>query len=80
MVPNPPLAEMHYKFQHPLTNCHRRIGIYHGRPVSIPQADVDTELPVDRPELWSSAQQHHFLYIKATLQLNIAIGSIAEEM
>lgn len=58
----------------------RRIGIFHGRPVAISSADIDAELPSDRPQgrvgAWPS-DTPHFL---ATLHLNRVLEKVAQPM
>ncbi|KAH7272664.1 hypothetical protein FSOLCH5_002959 [Fusarium solani] len=57
----------------------KRVGIYHGRPLSIQSKDVDAEMPADRPDIMPSnpANVAHML---ATLRLNQALGKIAHEI
>lgn len=63
-----------------LTSSPRRIGIFHGRPVSIAASDVDAELPVDRPEIWPGSAPPNTAHMLATLQLNNALSRIAHQM
>ncbi|SPN99868.1 related to C6 transcription factor (PrnA) [Cephalotrichum gorgonifer] len=54
----------------------RRVGIFHGRPVSIPSADVDAEMPVQRPD----DPPAHVAAMLATLQLHDILGKISREI
>lgn len=67
--------------RHVFTNlpC-RRVGIYHGRPTSISAKDVDTEMPVDRPDLFPASNPTNIAHMLATLQLNQALSRIAHEL
>lgn len=58
----------------------RRIGIFHGRPLSISAVDVDAEMPADRPDIWPSTPPCHYQRLMATLHLNQTLGAIAHEM
>ncbi|KAK1708077.1 fungal-specific transcription factor domain-containing protein [Colletotrichum lupini] len=58
----------------------KRIGIFHGRPVSIAASDVDAELPVDRPEIWPGSAPPNTAHMLATLQLNNALSRIAHQI
>lgn len=62
-----------------LTNP-RRIGIFHGRPLSIAAADVDAEMPVDRPNIWAGSPPPNTAHMLATLQLNQALSRINHQM
>lgn len=61
------------------TNRCRRVGIYHGRPLSILSKDVDAEMPTDRPDIMPSSPTN-VAHMLATLRLNQALGKIAHEM
>ncbi|KAI8221417.1 hypothetical protein K4K53_007469, partial [Colletotrichum sp. SAR 10_77] len=54
----------------------KRIGIFHGRPLSIAAADVDAEMPVDRPNIWAGSPPPNTAHMLATLQLNQALSRI----
>ncbi|KAH8657913.1 fungal-specific transcription factor domain-containing protein [Xylariales sp. PMI_506] len=58
----------------------KRIGIFHGRPVSISSNEIDVEMPVDRPDLWPSNPPSHYPRMFATLQLNQALAIISQEI
>ena len=58
----------------------RRIGIYHGRPASIPYDAIDAEMPKELPNFWSPGQHTRFSHVTSTLQLYQALGRIAREM
>lgn len=58
----------------------RRVGIFHGRPVSIASADVDAEMPVERPDLWPDAAPENLASMLVTLQLHDILGEISREM
>ncbi|KAK1521079.1 fungal specific transcription factor domain-containing protein [Colletotrichum abscissum] len=58
----------------------KRIGIFHGRPVSIAASDVDAELPVDRLEIWPGSAPPNTAHMLATLQLNNALSRIAHQI
>ncbi|RGP69640.1 hypothetical protein FLONG3_7717 [Fusarium longipes] len=57
----------------------RRVGIYHGRPLSIQSKDVDADMPVDRPDIMPS-NASNVAHMLATLRLNQALGKIAHEI
>lgn len=57
----------------------RRVGIFHGRPMSIASTDVDAEMPVDRPDLWPTSTRHTQAML-AVLQLHQMLSKIAQEM
>ncbi|KAM0279566.1 hypothetical protein ACHAQH_004521 [Verticillium albo-atrum] len=58
----------------------KRIGTFHGRPISIAMSDIDAELPVDRPEIWSGPGPQNTIYLLATLHLNRELARIALEI
>ncbi|OLN86630.1 putative transcriptional regulatory protein C3C7.04-like protein 1 [Colletotrichum chlorophyti] len=58
----------------------KRIGIFHGRPISISASDVDAELPVDRPDIWPGPPPPNTTHMLATLQLNNALSRIAHQI
>ncbi|KAK1983005.1 fungal-specific transcription factor domain-containing protein [Colletotrichum cereale] len=58
----------------------KRIGIFHGRPVSIAAGDVDAELPVDRTDIWPGSAPPNTAHMLATLQLNNALSRIAHQI
>ncbi|KAI1038476.1 hypothetical protein LB503_011334 [Fusarium chuoi] len=57
----------------------KRVGIYHGRPLSILSKDVDAEMPTDRPDIMPSSPTN-VAHMLATLRLNQALGKIAHEI
>ncbi|KAI8181119.1 hypothetical protein K4K51_002113 [Colletotrichum sp. SAR 10_75] len=58
----------------------KRIGIFHGRPLSIAAADVDAEMPVDRPNIWAGSPPPNTAHMLATLQLNQALSRINHQI
>ncbi|KAH6662878.1 PrnA protein [Verticillium dahliae] len=58
----------------------KRIGTFHGRPISIAMSDIDAELPVDRPEIWPGPGPQNTIYLLATLHLNRELARIAHEI
>ncbi|OHW91428.1 fungal specific transcription factor domain-containing protein [Colletotrichum incanum] len=58
----------------------KRIGIFHGRPISIAASDVDAELPIDRPDIWPGPAPPNTAHMLATLQLNNALSRIAHQI
>lgn len=58
----------------------RRVGIFHGRPISISATDVDVRLPVDRADLWPLSTSTHTAHFLATLRLNQLLSSISHEI
>ncbi|KAK1596654.1 fungal-specific transcription factor domain-containing protein [Colletotrichum navitas] len=58
----------------------KRIGIFHGRPVSIAASDVDAELPRDRTDIWPGPAPPNTAHMLATLQLNNALSRIAHQI
>nr|XP_036581012.1 fungal specific transcription factor domain-containing protein [Colletotrichum truncatum]KAF6789185.1 fungal specific transcription factor domain-containing protein [Colletotrichum truncatum] len=58
----------------------KRIGIFHGRPISIAAADVDAEMPADRPDIWPGPPPPNTAHMLATLQLNQALSRIAHQI
>ncbi|KDN67341.1 putative fungal specific transcription factor domain-containing protein [Colletotrichum sublineola] len=58
----------------------KRIGIFHGRPVSIAASDVDAELPTDRTDIWPASAPPNTAHMLATLQLNNALSRIAYQI
>ncbi|KAF6810619.1 fungal specific transcription factor domain-containing protein [Colletotrichum plurivorum] len=58
----------------------KRIGIFHGRPISIAAADVDAEMPADRPDIWPGSPPPNTLHMLATLKLNQALSKIAHQI
>ncbi|OBR06742.1 Fungal specific transcription factor domain-containing protein [Colletotrichum higginsianum IMI 349063] len=58
----------------------KRIGIFHGRPISIAASDVDAELPVDRPDIWPGPAPPNTAHMLATLRLNNALSRIAHQI
>ncbi|KAM0330598.1 hypothetical protein ACHAQA_003547 [Verticillium albo-atrum] len=58
----------------------KRIGTFHGRPISIATSDIDAELPVDRPDIWPGPGPQNTIYLLATLHLNRELARIAHEI
>ncbi|KAH8660299.1 fungal-specific transcription factor domain-containing protein [Xylariales sp. PMI_506] len=58
----------------------KRIGIFHGRPMSISIAEVDAELPTDRTDVSHGGQVNLYSNMSATLQLNRILASISSEI
>ncbi|PNH45332.1 hypothetical protein VD0004_g2540 [Verticillium dahliae] len=58
----------------------KRIGTFHGRPISIAMSDIDAELAVDRPEIWPGPGPQNTIYLLATLHLNRELARIAHEI
>ncbi|KAJ8118143.1 hypothetical protein OPT61_g801 [Boeremia exigua] len=58
----------------------RRVGIFHGRPISISELDVDVDLPIDTSELWPSTTSLHTSHFLATLHLNQVLGKMSHEI
>lgn len=58
----------------------RRVGIFHGRPISIASADVDADMPVDRSDLWPLYPAGHVQSMLAVLQLHQILRKISQEM
>lgn len=63
-----------------INRLHRRVGIFHGRPTSISNADVDADFPTDNPQTWPSSRPTHNAQILATLQLNQKLDKLSREM
>ncbi|TDZ67291.1 putative transcriptional regulatory protein [Colletotrichum trifolii] len=58
----------------------KRIGTFHGRPVSIAASEVDAEMPADRPDIWPGEAPPNTPHMLATLQLNQALSRIAHQI
>ncbi|KAF2019914.1 hypothetical protein BU24DRAFT_129249 [Aaosphaeria arxii CBS 175.79] len=59
----------------------RRVGIFHGRPISISASDLDADLPVDRSiNLWPSTTAIHTAHFLATLHLNQILSKMSHEI
>ncbi|KAH7303825.1 fungal-specific transcription factor domain-containing protein [Stachybotrys elegans] len=58
----------------------RRVGIFHGRPMSISAADVDVNLPVDNSRTWQSTTSTHTAHLVATIRLNQVLGKMSQEI
>lgn len=58
----------------------KRVGTFHGRPISISSSDVDAEMPIDRPDMWPLNPPLHYPRMMATLYLNQILGTIAHEI
>jgi hypothetical protein len=61
-------------------NCHRRVSILHGRPVSLHDGDVDAALPVDFPGLMPHGQISNHSNMIALITLTLKLGEVANEM
>lgn len=66
-------------YDHMLTP-YRRICVLHGRPVSIPRAEVDVDLPQDLPELRVAPQTHALPNMLAMIRLTEALENAKEAM
>ncbi|OHF02368.1 fungal specific transcription factor domain-containing protein [Colletotrichum orchidophilum] len=77
---NPVIRETRNRVWWTAYTTEKRIGIFHGRPVSIAASDVDAELPVDRPEIWPGSAPPNTAHMLATLQLNNALSRIAHQI
>ncbi|KAH6877259.1 fungal-specific transcription factor domain-containing protein [Thelonectria olida] len=58
----------------------RRVSIFHGRPVSVGNSDIDVDMPVDRSDMWHSSTASHTSALLATLHLHGILGQIAQEI
>lgn len=58
----------------------RRVGIFHGRPISIASSDVDCDMPVERLDLWPSSTTSQIPAMLATLQLHSLLSRISQEI
>ncbi|KAH6611458.1 n-terminal binuclear zn cluster-containing [Trichoderma cornu-damae] len=58
----------------------KRVGIFHGRPMSISSADVDADFPVHRPDLWLSTSPTDTAHILATFELNQKLSRMSREI
>ncbi|KAH7324807.1 fungal-specific transcription factor domain-containing protein [Stachybotrys elegans] len=58
----------------------KRVGTYHGRPISLQTNEIDAEMPTNCPHLLPSLYPNQYAYIMATLQLNQALNRIAQEI
>ncbi|VUC27960.1 unnamed protein product [Clonostachys rosea] len=58
----------------------RRVGIFHGRPTSISGADVDTEMPIERSDIWPQRSSVYIAAMLATLQLHQLLARISQEI
>ncbi|OTA00755.1 Zn2Cys6 transcriptional regulator [Trichoderma parareesei] len=58
----------------------KRVGIFHGRPMSISSTDVDADFPVHHPDLWSSTSQTDTAHILATFELNQQLSKLSREI
>ena len=58
----------------------RRVGTFHGRPISISESEIDVDWPVDRPEIWPGSPPKNTANQLATLHLCRTLGFIGHEM
>ncbi|RFU72740.1 n-terminal binuclear zn cluster-containing [Trichoderma arundinaceum] len=58
----------------------KRVGTFHGRPMSISSTDVDADFPVHRPDLWSSTSPIDVAHILATIELNQKLSRMSREI
>ncbi|KAI9167767.1 transcriptional regulatory protein [Paramyrothecium foliicola] len=58
----------------------KRIGIFHGRPMSIASTDIDADLPTDHFNVWPSTSISQTKHLLATLELNQRLGQISQEI
>ncbi|KAL5596960.1 hypothetical protein BROUX41_006367 [Berkeleyomyces rouxiae] len=58
----------------------RRVGIFHGRPLSIAPSEVDAALPSLDPSVWSTDLPTNTAHMLATLQLNKTLTKVSREI
>ncbi|KAH8169239.1 fungal specific transcription factor domain-containing protein [Sarocladium implicatum] len=58
----------------------KRVGILHGRPISIDIHDIDAEMPCDRSDLWPASSATQIPSMLATLELHKILGRISQEV
>ncbi|KFA56198.1 hypothetical protein S40293_00102 [Stachybotrys chartarum IBT 40293] len=63
-----------------LYTLEKRVGTFHGRPISIPDNEIDADWPAEKPDIWPGSPPKNTPHLLASLHLCRSLGKISREI